>query len=147
MVEEVLNAPESFKLKSKDGNVVEYSSTLTWGKEKKLLKLIGSVLQNFSTTDESGDVRISPEKIVLFFAEEAPELVTEAVSIITGQSAQDIDESYTGQEILEFTIPFLIAFIRRFASTVSFVTASEPGSQDLETEKELPRSSEKENMD
>lgn len=143
---EVMDVP-TFELKSRDGKIEKYSSTLTWGKEKKLLNLIGGVLKEFTTTDETGTIRVSPERLVSFFSTEAPELVTEAVSIITGQSLEDIDESYTGQDILEFTIPFLIAFIRRFANTISFATASDLGQETGRPEIESAEQREKENLD
>lgn len=159
---EIVNeVDEKFVLHGLNDEVLEIPKVLPWGKEKKILSIVGTAFKKvmpmksdlnkpsfnsdefieFAKTkfnldegslksikkvavdfsNENSEIdQVNMADLLQFFTSEAPDLITELISIMTGKSAEDVDESYTGESVLAFAIPYLIHSMKKYAS--SFVS-------------------------
>ena len=173
-VEEVAKAtttPQKFIIKDINGESIEIPSVLPWGKEKKVIGIVGQAFEKVSpqpdenkpkpifprddfvdfvqgqlkATSENGDLteedsiflkrigayasmfakqieespfgRIDFAKLFKFFSTEAPEIITDLVSIVTGKSATVIDENFEGTSVMAFAIPYVLHSMTKYAGS------------------------------
>lgn len=140
-----------------EGNTIEVPSRLPWGKEKKILSLIGrAVKQIFPDDGNSSEIpavindfisyvrerdpiaaesltKLSEEylasnpripsfdafKLLSFFAQEAPGLITEVVAIVTGKSVEYIDDNFDGESVVSFAFPYLLQSLQKYMRSFS----------------------------
>lgn len=158
---EVIDDNEKFILYDIEGGELEIPKVLPWGKEKKILTIVGvafkKVMPMKSDSDKppfnsdefiefakikfnldenslesirkvaidysnenSENTQVNMSDLLEFFTTEAPDLITDLISIMTGKSVEDVDNSYTGESVLAFAIPYLIHAMKKYAS--SFVS-------------------------
>jgi hypothetical protein len=153
---EILSADE-FSLTDMDGKATSIPKRLPWGKEKKILGIVGMAFEKIvpkqddatksfdpstflAFIEENNELegedldrmrriverfgletgsrmRVDATEILKFFANEAPELITQLVSIITGKSTTDVDNGFDGQSVLQFAIPYIMYSIRKYMSS------------------------------
>jgi hypothetical protein len=162
---EILDKDE-FSLCDLDGKAIPIPKRLPWGKEKKILGIVGLAFEKVVPkqddkskafdpsaflafveenthilSDEGTDLamirllvdkfgleassrmRIDATEILRFFANEAPELITKLVSIITGKSESDVDNEFDGESVLQFAIPYIMFSIKKYMSSFTQSTA------------------------
>ncbi len=90
-----------------DGQAVEVRLKLPWGKEREILKIIGTALASipedlFGHTDRAPGIALME-----YLTTQAPEKITLVVSKILGISEEDVDSKFDGDAIFEFIIPFV----------------------------------------
>ena len=147
----------SFTLKDISGNVFQVPNVLPWGKEKRVLSIVGKAFkelmpkndekkQSFDSLQFMGfaaekfdlseetidsldkialayaeestpDTKINVEELLQFFAIEAPDIITNLISVITGKSESDIEEQYTGDSVLAFAVPYVIHAMKKYAGS------------------------------
>ncbi len=149
-----------FNLQDIDGKVVEIPSILPWGKEKKVLKIVGQAFEKVMpqetegrkpvlatadfidyTADQKEFVddelfmkklqslvglynnersaigRVDAKKLLQFFSQEAPELITDLISIITSKNKEVVDERFDGRSVMSFAIPYILHAMRKYAES------------------------------
>lgn len=169
-VEEIARAaeaPRKFVIKEVDGTEIEIPTVLPWGKEKKVIGIVGRAFEkvappsdgnkpvfprdefisyvqaqlasadgslvdedqvflkrlNAYTTiyakqfEESPFGKIDFAKLFKFFSNEAPEIITELVSTVTGKSADIIDEKFEGTSVMAFAIPYVLHAMTKYAGS------------------------------
>jgi hypothetical protein len=110
-----------------DKNIIQLSNGLTlevkplsWGKEIKVCKLVSGfigdseILTAINTIssikegdEDSAESLASLSKILLPAINEAPDKITQIVSIITEKEVKFVEESLTSEDVMKIFIPFL----------------------------------------
>ena len=103
-------------LKITDINGVEktVSTKLPWGKERKVLKIVGDLITEVPADILGGGAKEPGAALLEFITTHAPEKVTEIVAIIIGIKPDDVDEQYDGDAVFEFIIPFVVQYSEKW---------------------------------
>lgn len=143
------------ELVSVNGEKFELPSRLPWGKEKRVLSLLGKAIKHIFPQGEGQDRSAQVHAVVTefanfvgardgklaqqlqpyiqeylsnvpntptvdvfrllsFFAQDAPDMMTELVAIVTGKSVEYIDEHLDGKSVVSFSLPYIMRALRRY---------------------------------
>lgn len=106
--------PEDNVYTLSDGSTLEVKP-LSWGKEIKVCKLVAKffdktdLLTSFNSLSDLKEESAleSIAEMILPLINEAPDAVTQIVSIITDKEEKFIEESLTSEDVMQVFIPFL----------------------------------------
>jgi hypothetical protein len=112
-------------LKIVDINGVEksISTKLPWGKERKVLKIVGDLITEVPADILGGGIKEPGVALLEFITTQAPERVTEIVAIILGVSSDDVDNNYDGDAVFEFIIPFVVQYSEKWTKRLEQIPA------------------------
>lgn len=120
---------EALKIVDINGVEKSVSTKLPWGKERRILKIVGDLITEVPADILGGGVKEPGVALLEFITTQAPEKVTEIVAIILGVSADDVDNSYDGDAVFEFIIPFVVQYSEKWTKRLEQVPAGVlPGS-------------------
>ena len=96
-------------------NLLELMLPETFNKEnQELLDGIDVVVAQYNRQNTSS---IDTFKLLQFFSKEAPDLISQLVSIITGLSEKDVDNDFDGESVMGFAIPYILYSMRKYSET------------------------------
>jgi len=109
-----MSEQETLTIRNIDGDTRQVKTRLPWGKERRILKIIGEVVsqipERLSTFDESPGIAL-----LQYLTTEAPEKVTEVLSIILNVPPEQVDENFDGDAVVEFAVPFLTHYVGKWS--------------------------------
>ena len=124
--EEYLKEIEAFvkekqTLTLNNGNIIKLKP-LVWGQELRIIKIIGKLFAEFASNssvaiENLGEIEIGSNIGVLL--EKFPEAATEICSIITGLDIEDIENTFTFDDIVEVCFPFLVSLLKSMKDKVT----------------------------
>lgn len=108
--------PETLSITDVDGNGRTVKLKLPWGRERKLLKIIGDLFAKIpseltfgvSSSDNPGLA------LLTYITTEAPERVSEIVALLLTLSIDEVDEKYDGDEVINFAVPFVTHYAAKW---------------------------------
>ena len=112
----VSTIPETLSIEDVDGHGRTVKLKLAWGKERKLLKIIGDLFSQIPSELTFGVTSSDNPGLALlkYLTTEAPEKVTEIVALLLGVSIEDVDEKYDGDAVINFAIPFVTHYAAKW---------------------------------
>jgi hypothetical protein len=155
---EIVTETEDFSLVDIEGKGVPIPKKLPWGKEKKILAIVGMAFEQIMPKKDDKENKLDPGaflaylpsdpvlmdnedllksvqdtvdryaqtapgaridagEVLRFFANKAPDLITQLISIITGKSEADVDNQFEGESVLKFAVPYVMYAMRKYASS------------------------------
>jgi hypothetical protein len=115
---------EALKIVDINGVEKSVSTKLPWGKERRILKIVGDLIAEIPSDILGGGVREPGVALLEFITAQAPEKVTEIVAIILGVSADDVDNQFDGDAVFEFIIPFVVQYSEKWTKRLEQVPAN-----------------------
>lgn len=108
--------PEVLSIVDLDGNGRTLKMKLAWGKERKLLKIVGELFASIPSEVTFGIKSSDNPGLALleYLTKEAPEKLTQIVALLLDISEDDVDNKYDGDAIMEFAIPFITSYATRW---------------------------------
>lgn len=115
-VVDVTPTPETLSIVDLDGNGRTIKMKLPWGKERKILKVIGELFASIPSEVTFGIKSSDNPGLALleYLTKEAPEKVTQIVALLLDISEDDVDNKYDGDSIMEFAVPFITNYASRW---------------------------------
>lgn len=113
--------PETLTIYDVAGNKRDISLKLSWGKERKILKIIGEVIAIIPESFNQDSNIPMGLGLLEFATTRAPEKVSEMMSIILSTTVDKVEDEYEGDAIVGFAIPFLTNFIQRWGTRLEGV--------------------------
>ena len=113
----------TLKIVDIDGVEKNVSTKLPWGRERKVLAIVGDLITQVPADILGGGGREPGAVLLEFVTTKAPERVTEIVAIILGISADDVDSKYDGDAVFEFIIPFIVQYSEKWTTRLQQVPA------------------------
>lgn len=105
---------DSLTIRNINGDIRNVKTRLPWGKERKILKIIGEVASQIpgrlSEFDQTPGIAL-----LEYLTTEAPEKISETLGIVLGTSIEEIDEQFDGDAVVEFAIPFLTLYVNKWS--------------------------------
>jgi hypothetical protein len=126
---------DTLAIRNINGDTRQVKTRLPWGKERKILKIIGDAVaqipEKLSAFDE-----LSPGIALLqYFTTEAPEKVTEMLSIILALEPDKVEEDYDGDAVIEFMVPFTTHYLQKWGKRLEAIPLDQIGLLGLQTPK------------
>jgi|YelNatPaOPRAMG01_1025707.scaffolds.fasta_scaffold84547_2 hypothetical protein len=113
----------TLKIVDIDGNEKTISTKLPWGRERKVLKIVGDLLTEIPADILGGGDKTPGAALLEFITTQAPERVTEIVAIILSCSNEDVDNKYDGDAVFAFIIPFISQYAEKWNMRLQQVPA------------------------
>ncbi len=112
----VSQVPETLSIIDLDGQGRTVKMKLAWGKERKLLKVIGELFASVPSEITFGVQSTDNPGLALleYITMEAPEKITQIVALLLDVDPTVIDEKYDGDAIIEFAIPFVTQYATKW---------------------------------
>ena len=119
---------ESLKIIDINGVEKTVSTKLPWGKERRVLKIVGDLITEVPADILGGGMREPGVALLEFITTQAPERVTEIVAIILGVAPEDVDEQFDGDAVFEFIIPFVVQYSEKWTKRLEQIPSGmKPG--------------------
>ena len=94
-------------------NLPEYTNGVKYFElDEDNITLVQSIAEEFAS-ESSPKMQIDMTELLKFFSLEAPDLITNLISIITGKSTTEVDDQYSGESVLAFAIPYVIHSMKK----------------------------------
>ncbi|MEM4720584.1 MAG: hypothetical protein QXT73_00805 [Candidatus Methanomethylicaceae archaeon] len=106
-----------------NGTTYRVKLRLPWGKERQLLRIIGEVASQLpSTLDFSTG---SPGlELLKYITNEAPDRLTNMLSIVLNMPADQIENEFDGDAVIEFAIPFIAHYLQKWSKRLESLPVS-----------------------
>ena len=114
---------ETLKIVDINGVEKSVSTKLPWGKERRILKIVGDLVTEIPSDILGGGIKEPGIALLEFITTQAPEKVTEIVAIILGVSADDVDNQFDGDAVFEFIIPFVVQYSEKWTKRLEQIPA------------------------
>lgn len=108
--------PETLSILDVDGNGRTVKLKLPWGKERKLLRVIGDLFAKIPSELTFGVSSSDNPGLALlqYITTEAPDKVTDIVALLLDLKTDEVDEKYDGDEVINFAIPFVTHYTAKW---------------------------------
>jgi hypothetical protein len=115
-VPEVSEIPTSLDIVDLNGDKKTIKLKLAWGKEKKLLKVIGELFASVPSEITFGVQSSENPGLALleYLTKEAPDKITQIVALLLDVDQNLVDEQFDGDAIMEFAIPFVTHYAAKW---------------------------------
>lgn len=115
-VVDVTPTPETLSIVDIDGNGRTIKMKLAWGKERKILKVIGGLFASIPSEVTFGIKSSDNPGLALleYLTNEAPEKVTQIVALLLDITEEDVDNKFDGDAVMEFAVPFVMHYASRW---------------------------------
>lgn len=108
--------PDTLSIMDVDGNGRTVRMKLPWGRERKMLKIIGDLFSQIPSELTFGVASSDNPGLALlkYLTMEAPEKITEIVALLLDVKVEVVDEKYDGDEVINFAIPFVTHYAAKW---------------------------------
>jgi len=108
--------PETLSIVDLTGQGKTIKMKLSWGKERKLLKIVGELFASVPSEVTFGVKSSDNPGLALleYITQEAPEKITTIVALLLDVEPSVVDENYDGDAIMEFSIPFITHYAAKW---------------------------------
>ena len=118
-IEKMLPSDEEIILSNGEKIVIK---SLPWGKEIKVCQLVSKffddnglvdVFNIISSDEESSDFQ-AISKLLIPLVSNAPQVITQIISIIINQDEKYVEESLTSEDVMQIFVPFLQLLFNKY---------------------------------
>ena len=108
--------PETLQIIDIDGGGRIVKMKLPWGKERRILRIIGDLLSSVPSEFTFGVTENENPGMALlqYLTADAPDKVTEIVAILLDLNPDDVDKKYDGDAVINFAIPFITHYAAKW---------------------------------
>lgn len=106
-----------------NGTTFKVKLRLPWGKERQLLRIIGEVASQLPTTLDFATSSPGLE-LLKYITNEAPDRLTNMLSIVLNKPADQIENEFDGDAVIEFAIPFIAHYLQKWSKRLESLPVS-----------------------